>query len=66
MIHDDQRYYERRALQEDVAARSAVSPVARERHRQLAAAYRLRRSVGDAPGAIGTKPHVHECPARAQ
>lgn len=38
----DQTYYLRRAFQEDEAARAATCEAARERHLELAAAYRFR------------------------
>lgn len=38
---DDLEYYRRRLEQEEVAVRRATSKAARERHRELAEAYRL-------------------------
>ena len=38
----DRAYFLRRVLQEERAARSATCPEARDRHEELAAAYRLR------------------------
>jgi hypothetical protein len=43
MTLEDRTYYLRRALQEDEAARVATCREARERHLELASAYRLRR-----------------------
>lgn len=43
-LHDFQ-YYTRRALQEDEAAASATCEEARDRHQELADAYRLRCSL---------------------
>ena len=45
MNADDRAYYLRRALQEHEAARMATCPQARERHEELAAAYRLRSGM---------------------
>ena len=42
MTLEDRTYYLRRALQEDQAAAIATCTEARERHLELAAAYRLR------------------------
>lgn len=42
MTLDDRTYFLRRALQEDEAARKAMSAEARERHLELAEAYRFR------------------------
>lgn len=42
MTLDDRAYYLRRALQEDAAARIAGCEAARQRHLELAAAYRIR------------------------
>lgn len=41
----DQVYYRNRVLQEDEAAKKATCTEARDRHEELAAAYRLRCSV---------------------
>ena len=38
----DPEYYHRRAEQEQTAAQKAICSVARDRHRELAAMYRLR------------------------
>jgi hypothetical protein len=38
----DPEYYHRRAEQEQTAAQKAICPVAWDRHRELAAMYRLR------------------------
>lgn len=40
----DRAYFLRRALQEQQAARNAACPEARERHEELAAAYRFKCS----------------------
>lgn len=45
MTRDDHDYYERRARQEEAAASSATCDVARERHQELADAYRFRCSL---------------------
>lgn len=45
MTRDDQDYYARRAQQEDEAASSAACVAARERHQELANAYRLRSTL---------------------
>jgi hypothetical protein len=45
MILDDEAYFRRRALQEDLAARNARCEAARERHDEMAAMYLLRCSV---------------------
>jgi hypothetical protein len=42
MTLDDRTYFLRRALQEDEAARKATSAEVRERHLELAEAYRFR------------------------
>ena len=42
MMLDDRTYFLRRALQEDAAARIAGCEAARQRHLELAAAYRIR------------------------
>lgn len=42
MNQDDYAYYRSRALQEDEAARGAACEAARNRHRRLADAYRIR------------------------
>lgn len=42
MIHEDYNYYAMRVRQEDEAASGALCAVARERHEELANAYRLR------------------------
>lgn len=42
MDANDRAYYLRRALQEQEAARTATCRKARDRHEELAAAYRLR------------------------
>lgn len=39
---DQIEYYHRRAVQEQVAARKATSLIARQKHHELAAMYRLR------------------------
>lgn len=46
---NDQAYYLRRALEEQKAACAAVCLEARERHEELAAAYRLRCRPGGSP-----------------
>lgn len=42
MNHDDYAYFRSRAVQEEEAARSAACDAARERHLELADAYRAR------------------------
>ena len=51
---NDQSYYLRRAFQEREAACAAACPEARERHEELAAAYRLRCRLGATPNAPQT------------
>lgn len=47
---DDLEYYRQRQSQEEEAARAASCPEARERHEELAEAYRLRtRLIVEAP-----------------
>lgn len=41
-MEPNQRYYERRALEETKAAARAVTPEGKERHRQLAEGFRQR------------------------
>jgi len=45
MRRDDYTYFRRRIVEEEAATRNTASPQARERHRELAAAYRLRCSL---------------------
>ena len=45
MPEDDLTYYQRRAQEEDRAVRASTSEAARDRHLELAAAYRLRCAV---------------------
>lgn len=45
MQESDLSYYRRRALQEDECVRKATSERARERHLELASAYRLRCAI---------------------
>jgi hypothetical protein len=55
MNASDRTYYLRRILQEQEAARVAMCPEARERHEELADAYRLRcRMDSEPPFAIAT------------
>ena len=42
MAQDDERYYRRRLREEEDAAKTATCPAARERHEELAGAYRVR------------------------
>lgn len=44
-MNDDLNYYRRRALQEDECVRKATCEQARDRHLELAFAYRLRCAV---------------------
>jgi hypothetical protein len=46
----DQAYYLKRIVQEQEAARRATCPAARERHDELAAAYRLRCQINSLRG----------------
>lgn len=45
MRTDDESYYRARAIQEQIAAQSAASEAARERHDQLAMMYRFRAAM---------------------
>lgn len=54
-MEDDLSYYRRRAQEEDEAVRRATNEEARDRHLELAAAYRLRcvvnsNSIADEAG----------------
>lgn len=46
---DEKLYYRRRVFEEEVAIRRATCLAARERHEELASAYRLRLRYADAP-----------------
>lgn len=48
----DQAYYLKRIVQEQEAARRASCPAARERHDELAAAYRLRCQINSLRAAL--------------
>ena len=50
MRTDDYSYYRRRIGVEEEAANHAADPRVRDRHREFAAAYRLRCSLMEAPG----------------
>jgi len=53
MYRDDLSYFRRRMVQEEAATRNAAGPQARERHMELAAAYRLRcRLLEELIGAV--------------
>lgn len=66
MDQDEQSYFRRRLRDEEVAVRHATCSAARERHEELATAYRIRLSFGcrgDAtPGhrSDGPTPHSQE------
>ena len=45
MRQTDYSYFRRRIVEEEAGTRNAASPQARERHREFAAAYRLRCSL---------------------
>lgn len=71
MLRDDYSYFRRRVVEEEAATRNAAGPLARERHGELAAAYRLRcglieKLIGKgAVRQIGAKPlarNSHEPP----
>jgi len=58
---DDQTYYLRRVRQEDEAARAATCREARDRHDELASAYRFRAHLliscpADAPSSSRDRP----------
>ena len=44
-VNDDLSYYRKRALQEDECVRKATCEQARDRHLELASAYRIRCAV---------------------
>ena len=56
----DRAYYLRRALQEQDAARIATCPEARDRHEELAAAYRFRCRMDSALGETEAQPAQEE------
>ena len=53
-MNDDLSYYRKRALQEDECVRKATCTQARDRHLELASAYRIRCAVNsNSQGAKG-------------
>jgi hypothetical protein len=49
MNHDEELYYRRRLFEEETAIRRATCLAARDRHEELASAYRLRLRYAGAP-----------------
>jgi hypothetical protein len=49
MRKDDESYFRRRAVQEQVAAQRAACEVARLRHEELATMYRFRSAMSSKP-----------------
>jgi hypothetical protein len=45
-MESNQRYYARRAIQETIAARTALTPQARERHLMLAEGFSQKAGLG--------------------
>lgn len=56
MRSDDELYYRRRLLDEEGAIRRATSAAARERHEELASAYRLVLQYAGPPHRLASRP----------